>query len=218
MPRYHVFDWIDGSGWLILSGDPDSLGEIRAQVLTRVKAEGAVAYVGVSAQDSDDIIDDFGELGAPAGYLVNVMVEDDESIRQRLATASLVVVSGSVDAATLRAGLAGAADTGMREAFARGAVILAEGTAAMLFGSVVMTGEGVIVDGLDWLHGAFVVPEMTTVSESAQAREVLISGRAGLAVGLGRGSALALGTEPSVQIWGDQVTVALGKGTDPLTR
>lgn len=211
MAENQVLNWMDGSGWLVLSGGPDPLSEIRAQSLTRIAADGGVAYIGVNEQDNEALIEDLGELGAPTGYLVNVMAEDDDTISQRLADASLIVVPGDIDLSTLRGGLLGAAVKGMQKAFDQGAVILIERSAVMLFGSVIVTEEGTELEGLDWLHNAFVVPAITSISESQKAREILTRMRASIAVGIGEGSALVLGPNSEIELWGKkQVTITLG--------
>ena len=94
MTGNQIFSWIDGEGWLILSGGADALGEVRATALTRMRAEGGVAYVGLDEQVDENLIDDFGDLGAPTGYLVDVMTEDDDAIREQIRAAALVVIPG----------------------------------------------------------------------------------------------------------------------------
>ena len=211
MTENQIPNWIEGHGWLVLSGGPDAMSEIRAMALTRIAADGGVAYIGLDEQDNEELIEDLGELGAPTGYLVNIMAEDDDTITQRLTDASMIVVPGDVDLLTLRGGLLGAAVKGMQTAFDQGAVILAEGSAVMLFGSVVMTNSGALLDGLDWLHNAFVVPAITSISESQPAREILAGKRAYIAIGIGVGSALVLGPEAGIELWGEkQVTITLG--------
>jgi hypothetical protein len=211
MAKNQVLSWVDGSGWLVLSGGPVSLGDVRAAALTRIAVEGGVAYIGINEHDNEELIDDMGELGAPTGYLVNVMAEDDDTVRQQLTNAALVVVPGNFDLATLRGGLLGAAIEGIEAAFKRGAVILVEGSATMLFGKVVQTDSGNLLEGLDWVRNALIIPAITSISESPQARDLLASKQAGIAIGIGVGSALVLGPDATIELWGQkQVTLALG--------
>jgi hypothetical protein len=123
----------------------------------------------------------------------------------------MIVVEGGAHITDLRSSLLGAAAEGMQAAFANGAVILVEGLSAMVFGAWVALESGKLLDGLAWLENALVVPGITSVSESEQAKDVLGSQPTGIAIGIGVGSALALGPDGEVETWGRrQVTVALG--------
>lgn len=206
-----ILRWKAGAGWLVFSGGRDALGDMRAMALTRVNMEGSVAYIGLDDDDDEDVIEDMAELGAPTGYLVNVMTEDDESIRQQLAAAALIVLPDELDVENLRLGLLGAAVDGMQSAYERGAIIFAEGPSAMLFGKVARTGPSTAIEGLEWLEDAVIVPDVVSISESYEAMEILGSKAANIAVGIGVGSALALGPYGQVEIWGEkQVTLTLG--------
>jgi hypothetical protein len=214
MEEKQVLRWLKGRGWLVLSGGADKLSEIRAMTITRNTLSGAVAYIGLSDDDDDDLLEDFGELGAPYGYWVNVMKEDDQSIRQQLSEAAVIVIPGNLDLASLRGGLLGAAVEGIREAYSNGAVILAEGIAATLFGKVAVTDSGTLLEGIDWVNDAVIVPAITSIGASEQAQNTLLAGDANVAIGIGVGSALVLGPDSSVETWGKaQVTIALGGGS-----
>ena len=115
-----VLTWRSGNGWLVLSGGPDSLSEIRAQALTRMTLVGGAAYISLD-DDDDDVLEDLGELGGPTGYLVNVLLEDDDTIRARLKEAGLVLLPDNVDPEVLRSALMGAAVEAILDAFERGA-------------------------------------------------------------------------------------------------
>jgi hypothetical protein len=212
MPSQNVLHWLDGWGWLVLSGDAQEGGEIRAQVLGRATADGGVAYVAADAAESAEVLNDMEDLGAPSGYVVDVLSEDDQTIQTRLADAGIVVISGQSDVDEVRSMLLGAAADGIQRAFERGAIILAEGTAASVFGAWVMLDGGRVVSGLEWLTSAFIVPTVTSLSESRSARSALEAQPTAIAIGIGAGSALALGPDGEVETWGRrQVTVALGR-------
>lgn len=205
-----ILRWPDGPGWLIFSSGGDrsrsEMDEIRASALTRIMIDGGVAYVGLDDGDHDDLIDDMGDMGAPTGFFVNIMTEDDDSIRDMMQDAGMILLTGEMDVLTLRSALMGAALEGMTEAFARGAVILAEGEAMRLFGVVVQDD----VNGIGWVEDSIIVPEIASISESAEVREALSSGVAKFAVSIGPDSALALGPERRIETWGEKkVTIAL---------
>jgi hypothetical protein len=207
-----ILSWPEGRGWLVLSGGPHALGEVRALALSRVSLlDGEVVYVGVDEDSGEEIIDDLIDLGAPTGYLVNVLTEDDETIQASLSGAALIVIPGEIDALTLRSALMGAALEGMRAALEHGAVILAEGQAAAIFGKVIALDNGELLDGFHWLQQALVLPGVSSLADSVQVLEALAINAVEVAVGIGVGSALALGPEGQVETWGErEVTVVLG--------
>ena len=69
MPSQSVFNWRDGRGWLIFAGGWDD--DIRALALARDAADGGVACVALSG-DSDELLDDISDLGAPSGFIVDL--------------------------------------------------------------------------------------------------------------------------------------------------
>jgi hypothetical protein len=152
MPQNSVLNWPDGRGWLVLSGGHDTGGEIRAQALGRISADGGAAYVTLGANSTfgEQALADMDDLGAPTGYLVDVLLEDDETLRQKFGEASLVVIEEGANASDLRSALLGAAIEGIRQAYENGAVILAEGSAAALFAAWLSLDSGNIISGLGW--------------------------------------------------------------------
>lgn len=207
---HQVLRWLDGEGWLVFSGGNDALSTIRSAALARMEAEGDVVYLGVDDSAADELIDDMGELGAPAGYLVNVLTEDDDTIRSYLGDAGLIVVPDALPPAEWKSVLSGAAIAGIQHAYEHGAVVLIEGAAASVFGQLfVVVNQG--TEGFDWLNGAFLVTGVSSISEAPLAREILAAEAASIAVGIGVGSGLAVGPHGQVETWGNrQVTIALG--------
>jgi len=211
----NVLRWLDGRGWLVLSGGTDDDSEIRALALTRAAADGAVAYITLGGDVSlgEKALADMEDLGAPAGYLVDVLAEDDQTVQSRLADAGIVVIESNPDVEQLRSALMGAAVQGMRAAFENGAVILAEGQSVMLFGAWVALESGELLSGFSWLENGFVAPRVTSIGDSQQARGVLGKQPSAIAIGIGSGSALALGPDGEVELWGKrEVAIALGSG------
>ncbi len=211
MANNNVLRWLDGRGWLILSGGDSS--DVRAQALGRAAADGGVAYVDLGGQigSGESALADMEDLGAPSGYLVNVMTEDDQTIHSKLADAGVVVVAGGSDVSELRSSLMGAAAAGIQTAFENGAVVLVEGQAAMLAGAWVLTEDDRLLGGLEWVENALIVPGLTSAEESAQVQTILTAQPAALGISVGAGSALALGPDGEVETWGQkQVTIALG--------
>ncbi len=204
--------WPEGLGWLILSGG--QADSIRTQTLHRLKPDGGVAYLGLRESAADVTMDDFEDLGAPTGYLVNILVEDDDQIQAALREVSLIVLDGGEDPSRLYDALQGAAIDEMRAAHQRGTVILAEGSAAALFGAKWMDERGQLHNGLNWLQGGLILPGVVERGAlRAQAQPMFWDNPHALAVGVPSESALVLGPQTSLELWGDQpVAVTFGPG------
>ena len=212
MPSASIFRWRDGRGWLVLAPGSMDDPDIRALAVARASADGslAVAVLDGDLAAADRRLDDFEELGATAGYLVDVLTEDDETIETRLAETSIVVLESGDDLETLKSALMGAALKGLETAFANGAIILAAGAPASLFGQLVYSGQGKLIEGFGWLLDAIVMP--TAEDLSAHVRHILQAHSEFFSVGIGARTALALGPDGQVEIWGHrQIGIALGQ-------
>lgn len=211
MPSRNVFRWIDGRGWLVFCGGDDGTGEVRAIALERASAGVSVAYIWVGSDAGEAVLDDMESLGGPTGYVVNVMTEDDETIERLVSEAGMVVIGGDAPLSEIRAGLMGAAVDGIHTAFENGAVILVEGPSISVFGAWMVLENDNIVDGVAVLENAVLLSDVTSAAASEEGRVALRAQPAAIAVGVGRGAALALGPEGEVETWGlQQVSVALG--------
>ncbi len=212
MPTQNIFQWRDGRGWLVFSGGTEPTGAVRATAIERTSADGglAVLVAGGDPTAADDALTDMQELGAPAGYLVDVLTEDDDTIRERVGDAGIVLVSSATPPRELRSNILGAAADGLATAYERGAVLLLEGQAAALFGAYILD-DGTVTDGLAWLEHIAVLPGMTSAAESPAAQAINTQQPAAVAVGVAVGAALALGGDGTVETWGSgQITIALG--------
>ena len=212
MTRNAALNWLDGRGWLVLTGNAPASESIRARTLGIAAADGAVAVVAVHGEDAaaEQLLVDMEDLGAHAGYLVDVLAEDDLAVHEKLAEASVVIISAQDQATNVRSVIVGAAIEGIQTAFENGAVVLVEGPGAMAFGEWVVAEDGIIA-GLEWLRGTLVVPGAERVADVEIVQAVLAARRSGVAIGIGVESALALGPDGQVELWGrQQVTIALG--------
>ncbi|MBL8144886.1 MAG: hypothetical protein JNL34_00760 [Anaerolineae bacterium] len=206
MPAFSVFRWRDGRGWLVLAGAAHD--EIRGHALSRSAADGAVAVITLPAADAEHTLDDLADLGAPAGYIVDVIAEPDEDILLKIGEAGVVVISASGEPDEVRSALAGAAVQALDQAFQNGAVILAEGAAAQSMGAWLL-GDGFTPDGFAWLEDAVI--EIGPPPVGGDALAVLESHPEGLAMALADDAAVAFGPDGQVELWGSRrVAVTLG--------
>jgi hypothetical protein len=213
MASSSVLRWIDGRGWLVLAGGGSEFdsGEVRSLALGRAAADGGVACVPLSADPygGDALLDDIDTLGAPSSYIVDVLSEDDLTVQARLSEAGVVVVESAPTVEEARSALIGAALDGIQAAFANGAVVLFEGACAGILGSWILNSAGQVGPGVDWLEGALVLASAQDVAE--RARPVLDEQPAAVVIGIEPGSALALGPDGQIEVWGArQVKVVLG--------
>lgn len=205
--------WLDGRGWLVFAGGVQGDDVIRARALGIASADGAVAVISVQGATlwAEAVLADLEDLGAQSGYLVDVVTEDDEAVRTRLADAGIIVIGGDESVSNVRSALMGAAIEGIQAAFENGAVILVEGPGTMAFGAWVMLDDERFVSGFEWLAGALIVPGVTGVGNLPITQELMAMQPGAIAIGIGAGAALALGPDGQVDPWGDQqVSIALG--------
>ena len=219
MPQTTVFRWLDGRGWLVFSGrihdDDGDVGDIRSLVLARASADGGVACVSLSGDPNraENLLHDLEDVGAPSGYLIDVFSEDDETIQKQLSQAGVVVIDSATDAESARSALIGAPIDGIQEAYANGAMVLVEGYSMAAFGAWLVKNNGSLANGSEWLEGASLFTSASNIAAQAQSIFELEPGA--VAVGINHGSALALGPDGEVQIWGrGQVGVAMGTNYD----
>ena len=206
MSAFSVFRWRDGRGWLVLAGAPQD--EIRGHALSRAAADGAVAVVALTAAYADETLADLEDLGAPAGYLVDVIAEPDEDIVVKIGEAGVVVISAAGDPDELRSALTGAAMQALDQAFQNGAVVLAEGAAAQAMGAWLLS-DGFTSDGFAWLEDAVI--ELGPPPVGGDALALLESHPEGLAMTMAEDAAVAFGPDGQVELWGSRrVAVTLG--------
>lgn len=208
-----VLQYPAGLGWLIFSGGDDAGSEIRAHALTRAKTYGVTAYISFADDDGDALMDDLEDLGARAGYFIDPLYDQPEDVEERLSTASMIVIQPGSSIDELYNALQGAAESGLRQAYERGAVILFEGLAGNLFGRWIVSDEGDIVDGFGWIRNAFIEPESSGIEDSRAVQAVLEELEDVIAINIAAGSALVLGYDRQIEVWGDppRVTISLGR-------
>lgn len=207
--------WLTSAeGWLIFSGGNTAGSEIRARALARAREDGAIAYISFAGDMADALMDDMEDLGARAGYLVDVIHEDEATIHDLLEPTSLIVIESGESVNAIYRALSGAALEGIQAAYERGAVIFIEGLAANLFGRWLMADGGQVLDGLDWVQNAFIEPQSSSAGESRAVQAVLATNPDAVAINIAAGSALVLGPNNAVEIWGEAQAVTLSLGSD----
>ena len=213
MPVRAAISWLEARGWLVLAGSVRSSEAVRARSLAVAAADGGVAILACAGANEavEQLLNEFEDLGAQSGYVVDAFVEDDQTLRSRLADAGIVVVGAESDASLVHDVLVGAVSEGIRMAWQHGALVLLEGPAAMSAGSWTLHEEDSCRNGLGWLSDAVILPGVTDVGSSTAVSALLAEAPAAVALGIGPQAALALGPDGELEIWGEQqVSIALG--------
>ncbi|MYA91828.1 MAG: hypothetical protein F4Y30_00190 [Chloroflexi bacterium] len=196
------FSWRAGAGWLVLSGSAHPLSEIRALALSRCNPGADVACIAQTDVMGDALMDDLAELGAPAGYHIDLAEVDNNLLYERIASAGLIVLAARCTD-SLRRALSQMAVHALKQALAGGALLLCEGAAAELFGERRLSAADGLTRGLNFVHGAVILP--TSAGHNVQATRWLQSQLSEVAViRLQPGSALALGPGGQMETWGNR--------------
>ncbi len=206
--------WLESYGWLVLSGSADAHSEIRAMALSRCNAGGAVAYISLAADDGDALMDDMVELGAPAGYLVDLEDPDNNEIHERLSHAGMIVIEAGHDIQRLKRLMTQTVLHALKSALQDGALVLFEGLAATLAGSYYMKTPGKVASAWKLLEEVYVAVDVKSFLETEAARVVLRQQPHAVGIAIDRGSALVLGPQQHIETWGDkEITFSLGAVT-----
>lgn len=210
------FSWLDSNGWLVLSGKPDALGDIRARSLSRYDGSSAIAYISLAADLGDALMDDMAELGAPSGYLVDLEACDNNEIYERLSAAGMIVIEADRNSEALEGLISQTVVSALKAALERGALILFEGAAASIAGERRLNARGEWTTGLNFIQNALIA-----LSADCDAQDALPRAEHGAPLDVpvmvfAPGAALALGPARQIETWGDgEVTISL---RDPARR
>ena len=211
--------WPETNGWLVLSAEADALSDIRSLALARCNAGGAIAYISFAADRGDALIEDLAELGAPAGYLVDLEDSDNNAIHERLSSAGMVVIEGGSDIDRMKRLMTHTVIHALKEALEYGALALMEGLASTLTGSILVDGKGEIGAGLKIVDNAAILTEVGSIAESEAAQRILLTQPEMVCIAIERGAALALGPQGQMETWGESaVTFSLGALTNAAAR
>lgn len=218
--RNSIFQWPDGAGWLIFSGRGDFIrGEtesVDSRMLTQSAADGALVYIW-AASDLDvaeQYLNYLTDLGARSGYPIDIISEDDDTIRNLLSDAGVVIIGDGPDRDRLLNGLRGPAGEAILQAYIRGAAVLGTGAGAEVLGQwFAHTPSGQARNGLGWLQNAMVSALGTATETTVIRQEILKNHPLAYSIELGPDSALALSPFGDVDLWGDKkIAISLGQG------
>ena len=218
-----IFQWPDGAGWFVLSGGGDfQKGEsenIDSSMILRSAADGALAYIWAASDldTAENYLTYVADLGGRSGYPVDIVSEDDDSLTSQLGDAGVIVVGDGNQGMRLYNAMHGPAIQAILSAYKNGALILGVGVGAEIFGSWFLRGAADPLPGFGWLSNALLQVHPAHPSTHKVRQGILRQEPLAYSVEMGRDSALALGPEGQVELWGKrQIAVSLGKSYSAL--
>ncbi len=227
MPQRGPLQWVDGEGWLILSGGGDwkhgETDSIDAHVLSIANLDRPMAVLLSSGDrgEAEAILEHYAALGGPGGEAF-VLSQRKEQLFQEEAFLSLISEAGVLylggdDPLLLTHSLRNSpAIQKIVKGFAtlQGLIILGTGGGAAALGTWA-PGEALLnseVTGLNFVHHTVVTPHFTRSEQIEALRTMIQSYPGALGLGIPEGSALALGPHGEVETWGSgEVTAVVHK-------
>jgi hypothetical protein len=158
-------------------------------------------FAAGTIEAADQHLTALDDAGATTGYLLDVTAEDDDTIRDHLRDAGLVILGDGERIGALRGGLSGAAIETLESAYGRGAVIFGIGVGATLLGQFYLNENGELKAGYGWLSGAILIPESATI-DAARVSTLLAQHPDCYVIRLARETALVFGGAGQVERWG----------------
>lgn len=214
MPQASIFQWRDGGGWLVLTGsdafDSEPMNDILSTTLARVVSLGPVVYIWAAGDvdTADRHLGILGDMGSPTGYLVDIISEDNDTLKEQIEQAGLIVLGDGINQANLRSGLEGVVVQAMGQAYKEGATILGIGAGATVLGQWLLNDEAQLQPAFGWLKQALVVLD----NQENETHEFLIQHPTAYGLGLSQGAGIAFSPEGAMEVLGNQqIRVTLGK-------
>jgi hypothetical protein len=219
MMQNNIFRWRTGRGLIALAGGGDWNAEdnvsITANLLSHTLSQGPIAYIWAASniEQADHHMDLLRDLGARTGYLVDVLTEEDDVLFHQLSEAGVILLGEGPFGDRLHEALVGVAMQAIEEAYRRGASLYAIGPGAAMWGAYAVR-EANLVEGFNWLAGSIILPGYSP-DDADRLRAWVHQYPDSYGLGLGAGSALMLGPNGELDVWGNgAITISLGQHYD----
>lgn len=221
MLQSSIFRWRAGAGWLVLSGGGKTYREnteaIDTRMLSRSAADGPLVYINAANPNADEAeayLSYLTDLGGRSGYVIDVISEDDLTLQKQLGEAGIIVIGNGPDSERLINGLRGAAITGIELAYQQGALVMGIGAGAEVFGQWILgrtPAPPSWQDGFGWVGQAAILAGMPTDVQKSSLQQLLQTVPDAFGLTVWAGSALVLGPERQIELWGNQqISITLG--------
>lgn len=224
MPQRGPLQWVDGEGWLILSGGGDwQRGEtdaVTAHILSIANLDRPMVVLLSEGERERgyELLEYYARLGGPGGEVVIL----EGAQRQRLNEPRLLTAIAEAGILHLGGARPWILARGLRNTPAlaqilkgygtlQGLLIVGvEGGAAALGAWIAGSGqETTTAPGLGLVRSAIIAPQFTTTEEAPALRAQLRQHPGFVGLGIPRGVALALGPQGQVETWGEGAVTAV---------
>ncbi len=229
MPQGGPLRWVDGNGWLILSGG-GALGRgerdaVTAGVLSRANLDRpcVVLLSEGEPEDAEALLDHYTALGGPVGeaYLLSDMTQQElegPAFLTLLAEAGILHLEGP-DALNLARRLQQtAALEAIVKGFAtlQGLIIVGAAGGAAALGAWVTSASALTLEapGLNFLQTAIVTAPFTSTEDAVGLRRQLAAHPGFIGLGIPERVALALGPQGQVETLGQGEVTAVVRQTE----
>lgn len=227
MPQRGPLQWVDGEGWIILSGGGDwrrgETDSIDAHVLSLANLDRPMAVLLSNGhrEEAEAILEHYQALGGPGGQAF-VLSQRKEQVFQEddflslLSEAGILYLGGDDPSFLIHSLRSSPAIHKIVKGFAtlQGLIIVGAGGGAAALGTWI-PGDALLdseVTGLNFVHHTVVTPHFTRIEQIEALRTMIQSYTGALGLGVPEGSALALGPHGEVETWGSgEVTAVVHK-------
>lgn len=224
MPQRGPLQWVDGDGWLILSGGGDwEHGEtdaVDANILAIANLDRPMIVL-LSERERDTghrILEHYAALGGPGGEVLALDSRQRQTLYEPrflewVAEAGILYLGGKEPWVLTRSLQNTAALAQILKGYGtlQGLLIVGVNAGAAALGAWI-AGPGqqaMTVPGLGLLRSAIVAPQFTTTQEASDLRTQLQRHPGFLGLGIPCGAALALGPQGQVETWGQGEITAI---------
>lgn len=228
MPQRGPLQWVDGEGWLILSGGGDwQRGEtdaLDAHVLSIANLDRPMValFSEGDREHAHSLIAHYTALGGPGGEALVLTGARRQTLLEPhflslIAEAGILYLGGAQPWALVRSLHNTPALAQILKGYGtlQGLLIVgADGGAAALGAWIAKPGqETTTAPGLGFVRSAIIAPQFTSTQEAVALRAQLQRHPGFVGLGLPRGAALALGPQGQVETWGQGEITAVIQDT-----
>ncbi len=227
MPQRGPLQWVDGEGWLILSGGGDwESGEtdaVDAHILSIANLDRPMIILLSEGEREfgHRLLDHYTTLGGPGGEVMMLdgpqrQILHEPRFMTLLAEAGILYLGGDEPWILTRSLQNTVALAQILKGYGtlQGLLIVGADAGAMALGAWVTRAgrEDALIPGLGLVRSAIIAPQFTTTQETPALRAQLRQHPGFVGLGIPRGAALALGPQGQVEIWGQGEITAVIQG------
>jgi hypothetical protein len=218
--RTEIFNRPGTSGWIVLSGGVPSIGDDTPHLAEHVleKANLALPPLCITASRPlndrlRDFIEDFGLLLGDTIEIAYLDELPEAEIGEILDAAGISILAGGPASVWMNKIEQSSLHSSPEKLFLNERLIMAIGQAAAAMGTWTLQPEdGELLEGLGWLRGALIIPEIGEAMEMERVMGLLSSEEYVYSLGLPEGSVLAFGPAGEVEVWGEpKPVITLGR-------